>query len=232
MTPIRIFIGYDPNETVAYHVLAHSIMRHSTWPVSITPLMLDQLPMTRKRDPHQSTEFSFSRFLVPWLCNYEGMAIFMDCDMLMRGDISTMPCPASAVAVVKHFYTPRAENKFLDQKQSAYEKKNWSSVMYFNNRLCTALTPEYVNTASGLELHQFKWLNGDEEIGEIPKDWNHLVGEYSPNPNAKLVHYTLGTPCFKKYSRCEFAEEWLQEKYLMMHHNTYGEYSLPLKTGT
>lgn len=223
----RVFIGYDPNETVALHVLAHSIMRHSSEPVSITPLVLRQLPMIRERDPMQSTEFAFSRFLVPWLCDYEGQAVFMDCDMLCRADIAELTMNTKySIAVVQHDYEPRHEDKFLGQKQTIYAKKNWSSVMVFNNTRCRALTPEYVNIATGLQLHQFKWLM-DAEIAALPKEWNHLVSEYAPNPQAKLVHFTRGTPCFAKYRDCEFAEEWHEEKRLMMHHNPIGEFSLP-----
>lgn len=225
---LKIFIGYDPNETVAYHVLAHSIMRQSSVPVSITPLMLKQLPMTRPRDPLQSTEFSFSRFLVPYLCDYKGRAIFMDCDMLVRMDINDIFKQSSnqyaPVSVVKHSYVPKTDTKFLDQKQSKYEKKNWSSLMLFNNELCRSLTPEVVNKESGMYLHQFQWA---DEIGSIPVAYNHLVGEYAPNPNAKIVHYTLGTPCFAKYSQCEFSQEWRDERSLMLCHNKIGEFSLP-----
>jgi len=226
---IRVFIGFDGNETVAYHVLAHSIMRHASVPVSITPLMLKQLPMTRKRDPNQSTEFSFSRFLVPYLCGYEGQAIFMDCDILCRADIATMQgTPGAAVSVVKHDYKPRPEDKFLGQKQTIYEKKNWSSVMLFNNAQCRALTPAYVNRASGLELHQFKWIE-ENQIGSLDPAWNHLVDEYAPNPDAKLVHFTRGGPWFAKFRFCEYAQEWRDELSLMLHRNSKGEYSLPDK---
>lgn len=226
---IRVFIGYDPNETVAYHVLAHSIMRHASVPVSITPLMLKQLPMTRPRDPKQSTEFSFSRFLVPWLCGYEGQAIFMDCDMLCRADITTMTgTPGAAVSVVQHAYEPRPEDKFLAQKQTIYAKKNWSSVMLFDNAQCRALTPKYVNAATGLELHQFKWLDEDQ-IGSLDPAFNHLVGEYEPNQDAKLVHFTRGGPWFAKFRFCEYAHEWREECRLATSHNSMGEYSLPEK---
>ena len=226
---IRVFIGFDSNEVVAYHVLAHSIMRHASVPVSITPLMLKQLPMTRKRESNQSTEFSFSRFLVPYLCNYEGSAIFMDCDMLCRADIATMQgTPGASVSVVQHDYQPRPEDKFLGQKQTIYGKKNWSSVMMFDNAQCRALTPEYVNRASGLELHQFKWLE-DQQIGSLGKAWNHLVGEYEQNPHAKLVHFTRGGPWFAKFRFCEYAQQWRDECSLMMHRNTLGEYSPPDK---
>jgi hypothetical protein len=221
---IRVFIGYDSNETVAYHVLAHSILRHASVPVSITPLVLRQLPMNRERTPTQSTEFSFSRFLVPWLCHWESKAIFMDCDMLMRADIKELwESPMSAaVSVVQHDYKPRPEDKFLGQRQSIYEKKNWSSVMVFDNEQCRLLQPELVNVADGLYLHQFKWAAA---VGKLDPAWNHLVSEYPPNPDAKLVHFTIGTPCFAKYADCEYAQEWRDEKTRMLYHNPIGEFS-------
>ena len=211
---LKIFIGYDPNEVAAYHVLAHSIIRHSSIPVSITPLKLDQLPMTRKRDPKQSTEFAFSRFLVPWLSGFKGWSLFLDCDMLCRGDIADLFAQMNdrmAVQVVKHDYTPKTDTKFLDQKQTRYEKKNWSSVMLFNNARCKELTVDYVNKASGLELHQFQWLWRQNLIGTLTNDWNHLVGEYDPNPNAQMAHFTLGGPYFTGYEHCEYALEWFEE---------------------
>ena len=209
---IRVFIGYDQNETVAYHVLAQSILRMSSEPVSITPLVLSQLPLTRPRDAKQSTDFAFSRFLVPWLCGYKGTAIFLDCDMLVRGDIAQLKGePGKAVSVVKHDYTPKAGAKFLGNPQAAYARKNWSSVMVFDCSACPMLTPQYVNEASGLELHQFRWLGGEYQIGALDPAWNHLVGEYAPNPHAKLAHFTLGGPWFAGYRSCEFADEWRQE---------------------
>lgn len=226
---IRVFIGYDAAETVAFHVLAHSILRHASSPVLIAGLVLRQVPMWRDRDAHQSTDFAFSRFLVPYLCHYEGRAIFMDCDMLCRADIvelwDALPSDKS-VAVVQHYYTPLGESKFLDRPQSAYPRKNWSSVMGFDNAACRALTPEYVNSAPGLDLHQFRWLE-DDRIGELPPEWNHLVGEYPPKPAAKLAHFTLGTPCFKKYRHCEFAAEWFAEHDRMLAYDRRGEFSKP-----
>lgn len=227
---IRVFIGYDPAEAVAYHVAAHSILRHASVPVSVTPLVLSQLPMTRERDPKQSTEFSFSRFLVPYLCGFHGVSVFMDCDVLVRSDIGMMTFERGfPVSVVKHDYTPSTTGKFLGNAQTRYEKKNWSSVMVFDCAKCSMLTPEYVNTASGLELHQFKWLGDDSLIGSIDPAWNHLVGEYLPNPQAKLAHFTLGTPCFAKYAHCEFANEWFAERNLMMNYERSGEFSKPAR---
>ena len=213
---IRVFIGYDSRETVAYGVLAHSIHRRASVPVSIAPVMLGQLAAVFHRDTNalQSTQFSFSRFLVPYLCGYEGWAVFMDCDMLMRDDIAKLWAlrdERHAVQVVKHVHVPKEDVKFLGAVQTKYEKKNWSSVMLMNCDRCRALTPEYVNAASGLQLHQFKWLEGDDLIGEIPSRWNHLVGYDAARADAALVHYTSGGPYFDEYAGCEYAQEWREE---------------------
>lgn len=230
---MKVFIGHDQNETVARHVLAHSLERRSSMPVEIASLRLSQLPLTRGRDPKQSTDFAFSRFLVPWLCGYKGMAVFLDCDMLCRADILHLFFEAqrqdAAVSVVQHDYKPKTDRKFLDQEQTWYPKKNWSSVMVFDNARCRVLTPELVNKAGGLFLHQFDWLRDEAQIGVLDPAWNHLVGEYDPNPNAKLVHYTLGTPCFAKYANCEYGQDWRDELTDLMHHNRHGEFSLPIR---
>lgn len=213
---INVLIGYDPREAVAFSVLAHSIHARSSQPVSITPLMLSQLKgvYTRERHPLQSTDFSFTRFLVPYLSGHTGWSLFMDCDMLVLDDIAKLWMLRDeryAVQVVKHHHVPKEETKFLGATQTKYEKKNWSSVILFNNTRCRALTPEYVNTATGLELHQFKWLGNDDLIGEIPHRWNHLVGYDAPNPDISLVHYTIGGPYFEEYRDCEHAEAWRRE---------------------
>lgn len=213
---IRVFIGYDSREKVAFHVLSHSIHRRATQPVAIAPLVLGELGdlMWRERHPLQSTDFSFSRFLTPYLSGFEGWSVFMDCDMLVLDDIASLWSlrdPAYAVQVVKHNHVPENERKFLDQPQTKYEKKNWSSVMLFNNEKCRALTPEYVNEASGLELHQFKWLGDDNLIGEIPMRWNHLVDVNAPIDDPALLHYTNGGPYFEDYIDCGYAAEWLAE---------------------
>lgn len=214
---IKVFIGYDPREAVAFSALSHSIHARATQPVSIAPLMLSQLKgiLTRERHPLQSTDFSFSRFLVPYLSGYTGWSIFMDCDMLVLDDIAKLwglRDERHAVMVVKHDHVPKETTKFLGEPQTRYEKKNWSSVMLFNNAQCRALTPEYVNTATGLELHQFKWLADDSLIGALPDRWNHLVGYDKPRRDAALVHYTLGGPYFEQYKDCEYADEWRRER--------------------
>ncbi len=218
---IRIFVGYDPREAVASGVLAHSIHARASEPVAIAPVMLAQLQgvYRRERNPLQSTEFSFSRFLTPWLCDYRGWAIFMDCDMLVLDDIAKLWALRDerfAVQVVKHRHVPKEEVKFLGATQTKYEKKNWSSVMLMNCERCAALTPDYVNTASGLELHQFKWLHDDALIGEIPNRWNHLVGYDAPRRDASLVHFTIGGPYFQEYRDCEYAKEWFAERDAML----------------
>lgn len=218
---IRIFIGFDPRETVAWHVLTHSILARSTEPVSFVPLALNNLKalMWRTRDPLQSTDFSFSRFLTPHLSNYEGWSLFMDCDMLVLDDIAklwAMRDEQYAVMCVKHNHVPRESSKFHNEKQTTYGKKNWSSVMLFNNAKCRSLSPEFVNAASGLELHQFKWLGDDGLIGELPAGWNHLVGYDKPCADVANVHYTSGGPYFNEFVTCDYADPWFEEKQHML----------------
>lgn len=222
---INITIGYDDREAIAFNVLAYSIHARASQPVSIAPVMLSQLKTVfhRERHPLQSTDFSFSRFLTPHLADYTGWSIFMDCDMLVLDDIArlwAMRDEQYAVMVVKHVHVPKEERKFLNEPQSKYEKKNWSSVMLFNNARCRALTPEFVNQASGLELHQFKWLGDDKLIGALPSQWNHLVGYDAPRTDASLVHFTLGGPYFDEYRQCEYARQWFAERDAMLYAGT------------
>ena len=220
---IRLFIGFDPRETVAFHVLSQSIHERASEPVSISPIMLSQLGklMWRERNPLQSTDFSFSRFLVPFLCDFQGWAIFMDCDMLVLDDISNLwdlRDEQYAIQVVKHDHKPPEETKFLNQPQTPYEKKNWSSVMLFNCAKCKTLTPNYVNSASGLDLHRFRWLENESLIGEIPARWNHLVG-YDRTASSKDIsnlHYTIGGPYFDNFQDTDYAEEWFMERQSML----------------
>jgi hypothetical protein len=142
----------------------------------------------------------------------------MDCDMLVRCDIYELLDYAgfNDVSVVMHDYQPKGTDKFLGNKQHVYPKKNWSSLMVFNNWRSPVkkLTPQVVNTKSGKYLHQFEWA---EKVGELPKEYNHLVGELDRNPFAKIIHYTLGTPCFKGYENQEWAGEWFEEREMMLH---------------
>lgn len=215
---INVFIGYDKKESGAAYVLSHSIQTKSSIPVSITLLNRESLRgvFLRPRGPKESTDFSISRFLVPYLCNYKGHAIFMDCDMVCLDDIAKLWAwrDEKGLRVVKHDHRPVEEVKFLNQPQSQYGKKNWSSLMLFNNEKCTALTPQYVNTAGGLDLHQFKWLPEDE-VGDLPNYWNKLVG-YDGTQNPSMVHYTSGGPYFDAYRGCDHNIEWYAERASML----------------
>ena len=215
---LDVYIGYDPREAIAFDVLAHSIRRRASIPVTIRPLVQKELRdkglYTRERGPTESTEFSMTRFLVPALAGYKGWSLFMDCDMLCRADIGSLFALRDndkTVMVAKHDYVPKTQRKFLDQVQTRYERKNWSSLMLFNNERCRALTPAYVNAATGLELHRFKWVE-DGLIGALPTEWNWLVTEYDYAPAAKIVHYTLGGPWFEPYRSCDYAAEWFAER--------------------
>jgi len=212
---INVFIGYDSKEKVAFNVLAYSILRNSTKPVSITPVYLPNLrdDFVRERNSLSSTEFSFSRFIVPHLMNYKGWALFMDCDMLMTEDISKLwrlRDDKYAVQLCKHDYEPEEDKKFLGQVQTKYEKKNWSSFMLMNCKKCNELTPDYVNSATGLQLHQFKWLESEDLIGDLPLEWNWLVDEPGYNTKSKVnnIHFTKGGRWFKEYANCSYSETW------------------------
>lgn len=219
---LTVCIGYDHKEAIAYHVLAHSIMRRASSPVRIQPIILSQLEgiYTRPRSPLQSTDFTYARFLTPHLAG-NGVSIFLDSDMLCLGDICELEDIAHAnlyhdVLVVKHDYIPHEGNKFLNQPQTIYPCKNWSSVMVFNpHRVAVQkLSPEYVNKAEAMDLHQFKWA---QSVGDLDPAWNHLVGEYTTNPQAKLVHFTRGGPYFRGYEHCEYSGLWFEELHDMMH---------------
>jgi hypothetical protein len=214
MMPIRVFIGWDDREPAACAVLADSILRRARHPVAIVALRRAALAhlYTRPRGPTESTDFSLTRFLVPHLSGYEGLSLFLDCDILCQADLGELllyplAYPGKAVYVAQHDYVPKALTKFLDQEQTIYPRKNWSSVMLFDNARCRALTPDYLNHASGLELHRFAWLR-DEQIGALPLEWNWLVGEYPPNATAKLLHYTNGGCWFPPTQDCDHADLW------------------------
>jgi len=218
---IRICIGYDTREAVAYHVCANSIIRHSSLPVSITPLALANLAGYRETHTDGSNQFIYSRFLVPHLMAYSGWAIFMDGDMLLRDDVARLwelRDDAKAVLVVKHDYKTKAHSKYLGAKNEDYPRKNWSSVILWNcghpaNRV---LTPERIEGSTGAQLHRFTWLE-DDQIGELPKAWNWLPDELGENSEANLLHWTLGTPCFHEYADAPMASEWHRERIFANH---------------
>jgi hypothetical protein len=140
------------------------------------------------------------------MCGFEGTALYMDCDMLVLGDVAELFAlkDSTAVQVVQHDYAPKDAAKFYGQAQKTYPKKNWSSVMLLDCGQCRTLAPEYVDRATGMELHQFHWA---PSVGALPKEWNHLVGEYDNAP-AKIVHWTNGGPWLSRYAGTDYAEEW------------------------
>ena len=189
---VRVFIGFDSRQPIAYHVLCSSILRHASVPVAITPLLIDTLPIERTG----LTDFTFARYLVPWLCDYEGVGIFMDSDMLVTGDVAEL-APGPGVSVVKH------------DEEHRYED---TSLMVFNSAGCRDLTPEYIETGNPQSL---EWAN---PVGELEADWNFLVG-YDPPTGAripKLLHYTQGIPEYKECRSCDYADHWFAEKDLML----------------
>ena len=219
--PLRIFIGWDKAEIEAFHVLSHSILRHASIPVSITPVAKHHLikVYTRQRGQYESTDFSLTRFLVPYLSEYKGYSVFMDCDMLCRVDMAHLLETIKqddhyAVWCCQHDYTPKTGTKFLGQPQTAYPRKNWSSFMVFDNGQCRALTPDYVNQATGLELHRFAWVR-DRDIGSLPLAFNWLADEYEFSQDALMVHYTRGGPWFSEYANTDYAQDWRDERELM-----------------
>lgn len=213
---IPIFIGYDYREAIAYHVCVNSIIRHSSKTVAVTPLALQNMQDYQETHTDGSNQFIYSRFLVPHLMQYKGWAIFMDGDMLLRDDINKLWAlrdETKAVMVVKHDYKTKMTEKYLGAKNENYPRKNWSSVILWNcgHAANKTITPEFIESATGAQLHRFTWL-ADELIGELPKVWNWLPDEFGANSEAKLLHYTLGTPSFHDFATTPMGDEWHRER--------------------
>jgi lipopolysaccharide biosynthesis glycosyltransferase len=227
-----IYVGYDAREHIAFEVLKSSILTHNP-DSQILPLAHSSL---RKRGIFRrpwlvesntgrkidlidgrpfSTEFSHSRFLVPYLCNFSGWALFIDCDMLCTRDINAifdLTRDEYAIMVVKQNHCPTSETKMDQQVQSTYPRKNWSSVVLWNcaHDANKTLNPEFVSVASGANLHQFTWLQ-DSDIGDISPEWNWIQGTTSDSIEPALIHYTEGGPWFEGHEKVKFGELWIQE---------------------
>jgi lipopolysaccharide biosynthesis glycosyltransferase len=218
MKPIPVFVGYDPREAIAYHTCVNSIIRNASAPVAIVPVALNLFQEYQETHTDGSNHFIYTRFLIPYLMDFNGRAIFIDGDMIVRGDIVelyNMMDMYSDVAVVKHDYKTKMKEKYLGAPNEDYPRKNWSSVIVWN---CNSfpnrrLTPEFVQKQPGSFLHRFTWLD-DARIQALPPEWNWLPDEYGPNPDAKLLHYTLGTPCFHEFANTPEAEDWHCERLL------------------
>lgn len=218
MKPLRVYIGWDSREDLAFQVCKKSLETHSSIPLFVAPVRQIDLRNRglywRPPDALSSTEFSFTRFLTPYLAGYAGWAVFVDCDFLFRGDIANLldyRDPSKALSCVKHNYIPKELTKMDGQTQTQYPRKNWSSFMLINcsHDQVRTLTPDVVNSETGLFLHRFNWLT-DDVIGSLPITWNYLEGWHTKddceNPNA--VHFTRGGPWFDDYQNVEFAAEW------------------------
>ena len=222
---MKVFVGYDTREDIAYQVCKHSILSKQPQ-ADVRPLKQQELRdagwYTRPVDKLASTEFTFTRFLIPELTNFNGWALFMDSDMILTTDIKELfDCADDKYAVmcVQHDYTPKEGTKMDGQVQTVYPRKNWSSVVLWNcgHPSNKVVTTDLVNdeTTTGKYLHRFSWLK-DDEIGKLDHTWNYLVGVYDDIDKPNLIHYTEGGPWFENYRDCEFHGEWKTELYNMM----------------
>jgi lipopolysaccharide biosynthesis glycosyltransferase len=204
---LRVFIGWDSRFPEPADVLSYSLRKHSTVPLEIRYLKLDQLHLNREHDPLASTEFTYSRFLVPHLCRFQGKAIFMDNDMLCLGDIrklDELDMSDLALRVVKHDYQPANTVKMYGAVQTCYPRKNWSSLMLMNCAKLKLWSKEVVDTQTGAYLHRFQDIP-DDEIGDIPRTWNTLDWM---DESTQLIHYTNGGPWFEEYEDHPHADVW------------------------
>lgn len=218
--PLRIFIGWDSREDIAYQVARQSILDHASVPVEIVPLKQNQLRKDelywRDVDKLATTEFTYTRYLIPELTGFEGWALFIDCDFLFKEDVAKLfelTDDKYAIMCAQHDYNPPAGMKMDGKKQTQYPRKNWSSMMLINcahpkNKI---LTKEVVNdpNKTGAYFHRFSWLE-DNEIGAVSHEWNWLVNWYNESLDGKpkAIHYTEGGPWFEKYQDCEYATDW------------------------
>jgi lipopolysaccharide biosynthesis glycosyltransferase len=211
----KIFVGYDSREIPAYNACIKSIKNNSKAEINVIELNTSKLKQsniyTREKDPLSSTEFTFSRFLVPYLSNYNEWALFCDCDFIFLEDVEELFSLADdkfAVMCAQHNYEPTNNIKMDGKVQHLYPRKNWSSLVLWN---CShpsnkKLTPDIVNTQTGQYLHRFSWLK-DDEIGTIPLQWNWLVGWYEEpkDGSPKALHFTEGGPWFDSFKDCEYS---------------------------
>ncbi|MDB9696541.1 hypothetical protein OAA80_00930 [Amylibacter sp.] len=217
----KIFIGYDEREAEVMHVCIQSIIEKSSRPVSIVPLSLNSLQgVYEEAHSDGSNAFIYSRFLAPYLCGFQGRALFIDGDMVLRTDIMELFDlfdDNKAVQVVKHDYKTRQPIKYMGSKNEDYPRKNWSSVILWNcsHQQNKCLTPEFIKTSTGKFLHRFSWLE-DELVGGLPITWNWLPDEFGERADANLLHYTLGAPCFVEYVDTPMASEYIINKMKML----------------
>jgi len=221
-TPFRVYVGWDSREDIAYQVCRYSLLKRASVPIEVIPLRQEELRAQglywRERDPLASTEFTYTRFLVPQLAGRRGWALFCDCDFLWLADIAELLAlidDRCAVMCVHHDHNPPEMVKMDGAVQTRYPRKNWSSLVLFNcgHRANAKLTADVVSRESGQYLHRFRWLD-DAVIGALPETWNWLEG-WSPRPDSgtpKVVHFTRGGPWFENWQDVTYAELWLDEE--------------------
>lgn len=219
--PFRVYIGWDSREPEAYDVARYSLLKRSSIPAEIVPIKIGDLRAqglySRDEDPLASTEFTYTRFLTPALAGFQGWALFCDCDFLWLGDVAGLTKymqTSKAVYCVQHDYKPKETVKMDGAVQTAYPRKNWSSLMLFNcaHPSVKKLTPELVNRESGAYLHRMQWAD-DEDIGALPTEWNWLEGwnEKPANGTPKAVHFTRGGPWFDQWQDVDYGDLWIAE---------------------
>lgn len=227
---MKIFVGYDTREDIAWEVARHSLLRLSSDQVAVYPIrqaaVRDLGLYTRPVDATATTEFSLTRFLTPYLAaQAEGWVVFCDCDFLYTADVRGVLDGLDAdkaVYVVQHEYDPSYSIKMDGKKQTTYPRKNWSSFMVFNcaHPDVRALTPQVVNSASPAYLHRFEWIADQSNVGALELDWNFLEGEYTkPHETPRVIHFTNGGPWFEEWQNVDFADLWMEERdrYLLSH---------------
>lgn len=209
---LRIVVGYDQREAIAYHVFCQSVIDNASGPVCFIPLAIDTLRGYEEFHADGSNDFIYTRFLTPYICSYDGWALYADGDMICRDDVYkllSLKNEDKAVQVVKHDYKTVARQKYFGNRNEDYPRKNWSSVILWNcgHPALRVLTPDLVQSQTGAYLHRFQWLD-DDLVGDLPKDWNWLATEYPDNYDASLIHYTLGTPCLRDYADGPMSDIW------------------------
>jgi len=217
LNKITVVVGFDQREAIAYHSFCQSILEKSTIPVQFIPLAINSLYFYIENHNDGSNNFIYSRFLTPYICDFKGFAVYADGDMICNADILELADlfdTSKAVQLVKHEYKTKRSIKYFGNENKNYPRKNWSSMVIFNcqHPANSVLTPQFIQEHDGAFLHRFQWLQ-DDEIGELDSTWNYLAIEYKPRKEAKLIHYTLGTPCLEDFKNTEMSEIWW---------NTYG----------
>ena len=220
---IKIFIGLDIKHQIAFDVCKQSILNfNSKHELDIQPINYKTVTdYKRPRNKLESTDFSFARFWTPFESNFEGMSIFMDSDFLFLESIDNLIDlynNKKAVMCCKHDYTPKSDIKMDGKIQTIYPRKNWSSLIMFNNehKKNKTLEPWMLNTLTGSYLHRFNWL-ADRDIGSLPLEWNWLVGYYKPEPgfNPKALHFTDGGPWLEEYKDSAYSNLWNKARSLL-----------------